>query len=369
LLTKIHDKTYILFFLFNANQFTTSIEILCKELQLLMRNSPHSSSLKRSPLQELTEILASEMLQVDKAILEATKSDVSLIPKITHHLIQSGGKRLRPLLTLACNSLFGAINANAVYLSAAIEFIHSATLLHDDVVDDSILRRNQPAANKIWGNSASILVGDFLFARAFELMVRCQNLAVLEILSAAAAKIAEGEVLQLQYCQDFGITQEVALKIMGAKTAELFAAACQVGGTLANVPLEQQRALHAYGFSLGLIFQITDDILDYTSAERGKAIGEDFREGKITLPVIFTYQNCSHKERSFLREVIQSETLTDKDLDETVQIIEKSGGFEQSYQLAHGFNKQAVHALDTLPQSSMKVLLEEIAAECLGRKR
>lgn len=331
----------------------------------LLKAHPMTSS----PLQALSDQLSMEMSQVDKVILESTQSHVTLIPQIAHHLILAGGKRIRPLLSLASNKLFSPVNENAIYLSAAIEFIHTATLLHDDVVDQSELRRNQPAANTIWGNAPSILVGDFLFARAFELMVRCQNLDILKVLSSASSKIAAGEVLQLQYCQDFAITKEIAIEIISAKTAELFAAACHAGSSVAGASSKQTKAMHDYGYYLGLIFQITDDILDYTSAERGKVIGDDFREGKITLPVIFAYQNSTPSEQDFLKSLIQDDTWQETDLQEAVHLIEAKDGFGQCYQLADHFSKLALEALNDLPHNPIRVLLADVVNECLARKK
>ncbi|HXF90977.1 MAG TPA: polyprenyl synthetase family protein [Candidatus Nitrosotenuis sp.] len=325
--------------------------------------------INRSPLQELYDHLSREIEQVDQVILQSVENSVPLIANIAHHLIQAGGKRIRPLLTLASNKLFAPIDQCTIYLSAAVEFIHTATLLHDDVVDESELRRNQPAANTIWGNAASILVGDFLFARAFELMVQCQNLDILRVLSSTSAKIAAGEVLQLQYCQNFDITQDIALEIISAKTAELFAAACYSGSAMTGACQESQQALHDYGYYFGLIFQITDDILDYTSAHRGKIIGDDFREGKITLPVIFAYQNCSLEEQAFLRCLIQENNWHENDLHKIITLIETKGGFDHCYQLAQQFATQALKALEKVPQNLVSKLLIEMVYECLKREK
>ncbi len=322
-----------------------------------------------SSLQELCDHLSMEMKQVDQVILRTTESKVTLIPQIAQHLIQAGGKRIRPLLTLASNRLFGPINEKAIYLSAAVEFIHTATLLHDDVVDESELRRNRPSANTIWGNAPSILVGDFLFARAFELMVRCQNLEILRVLSSASSKIASGEVLQLQFCQNFEITKEIALEIISAKTAELFAAACHAGSAVAGATADQTQAMHDYGYYLGLIFQITDDILDYTCDQRGKIIGDDFREGKITLPVIFAYENCTPTEKQFLRQLLEDTTWQENDLKEAVQLLESKSGFKHCYQLAEDYANLALKSLTNVPDNTFKGLLCDVVLECLQRKK
>lgn len=332
-------------------------------------SSLQEQPMNTSPLQALSDHLAMEMNQVDQVILQSTQSNVTLIPQIAQHLILAGGKRIRPLLALASNKLFGLIHENAIYLSAAIEFIHTATLLHDDVVDESELRRNQPAANILWGNAPTILVGDFLFARAFELMVRCQNLDILKVLSCASSKIAAGEVLQLQYCQNFALTKEIALDIIGAKTAELFAAACHAGSAVAGASLTDTQAMYHYGYYLGMIFQITDDILDYTSAERGKIMGDDFREGKITLPVLFAYENCNAAEQEFLRHLIQDATLKESDLKDAVHLLETKDGFGQCYQLADQFAHQAFQVLNGLPRTPIRTLLADVVTECLERKK
>src|SRR6187397_3703718 len=241
------------------------------------------------------------MQAVNRIILDKAVSDVELIPKLAHHLIDSGGKRLRPMLTIAAAKLCGYRGDGHVRLAASVEFMHTATLLHDDVVDESDLRRGKTAARMLWGNEASVLVGDFLLGQAFRMMVEVGSLRALDILSAAAATIAEGEVMQLAAAKNTATTEDEYLAVIRGKTAELFAAACEVGPVIANRPKAEQTACRSVGMNLGIAFQLVDDVLDYggKAAKLGKNIGDDFREGKITLPVVLAFRRGNDSERAF----------------------------------------------------------------------
>lgn len=322
-----------------------------------------------SPLEKLQEQFGDTMIKVDQTIDRYLISPVPMVSTVAKHLIQAGGKRLRPLLTLASNRLFGPLRGEALYLAAAVEFIHTATLLHDDVIDVSDLRRGLKTANSLWGNPTSILVGDFLFAQAFNLMVKCQNLDVLQILSTASAKIAEGEVLQLSLSHDMAISQEDHLKIIGAKTAELFAAACQAGAATANATSQENQCLYYYGYYLGIAFQLTDDILDYTGETFaiGKEKGDDFKAGKITLPVIFALQKATPDEFIFWKKTLLSPAQTSDDINTAITLIHKHKGFDQAYALATTYSKKAISCLDTIPPSLYKEMLIDIATYCVHR--
>ncbi len=263
----------------------------------------------RSPpenLKPLLDLVAADMEEINRIILDKAVSEVELIPELAHHLIDSGGKRLRPMLTLAASKLCGYPGSGHIRVAAAVEFMHTATLLHDDVVDESALRRGKKTARMIWGNQASVLVGDFLLGQAFRMLVDVGSLPVLKILSNAAAIIAEGEVMQLAAAKNTATTEDEYLAIINAKTAALFSAAAEWGAAIANRPAPEQAALKSYGRNLGLAFQLVDDALDYSgdSDRLGKAIGDDFREGKITLPVILSFRRGSDTERSFWRRTI-----------------------------------------------------------------
>src|SRR4051812_27076487 len=263
------------------------------EARAMPRASPISSTASsgEDALTALTELVRGDLEACNRLIVDRVQSPVALIPQLAAHIVAAGGKRLRPLLTLAAARLCGYRGERHVALAACVEFIHTATLLHDDVVDESALRRGQASANALFGNKPSVLVGDFLFARAFQLMVRDGSLEVLAILSAAAATIAEGEVLQLVTQNDTGTTEAQYLQVIEGKTAALFAAATRIGAVVADRPAAEAEALDAYGRNLGTAFQLVDDALDYAAeqAQLGKTVGDDFREGKITLPVLLAF--------------------------------------------------------------------------------
>src|SRR5258708_8532193 len=279
---------------------------------------------KRAPsLDALMALVASDMNGVNAVILERMQSKVALIPELAGHLIAGGGKRMRPMLTLATGALLGYPGTRHQKLAAAVEFIHTATLLHDDVVDGSGLRRGKRTANLIWGNPASVLVGVFLFARAFELMVEDGSLKVLRILSHASAVIAEGEVDQLTAQRRIETDEEQYLEIISAKTAALFAAACRVSPVVAEASEDAELALECYGRNLGIAFQLSDDVIDYASdtATMGKGVGDDFRDGKMTLPVILAYARGLHHDRAFWRAAIGGEPVADDDLPQAIRLL------------------------------------------------
>src|SRR3979411_1509194 len=257
------------------------------------------------------------MERVNATILSRTGSDVSMIPAVANHLISSGGKRLRPMLTLAMARLGAYAGAGHIKLAAAVEFMPTATVLHDDVVDESEMRRGKLAARMLWGNEASVVVGDFLLGQAFKMMVEVASLRALEILSLAAAVIAEGEVMQLGNAKNTATTEDEYLAVIRAKTAELFAAACEVGPAIAGRSKDEQAACRSYGLNLGIAFQLVDDALDYggKSAKLGKNVGDDFREGKITLPVVLSFRRGSENERAFWNRTLGSGSVQDGDLD------------------------------------------------------
>src|SRR6187455_3070285 len=261
----------------------------------------------------LVDLVTADMDRVNATILSRTGSDVTMIPEVANHLIASGGKRLRPMLTLATAQLAGYQGEGHVKLAAAVEFMHTATLLHDDVVDESDMRRGKVAARVKWGNEASVLVGDFLLGQAFKMMVEVGSLRALEILSCAAAVIAEGEVMQLAAAKNTETTEDEYLAVIRAKTAELFAAACEVGPALAQRPKAEQAACRSFGMNLGIAFQLVDDVLDYggKAAKLGKNVGDDFREGKITLPVVLSFRRGNDEERAFWRRTLEDNESSD----------------------------------------------------------
>ena len=261
----------------------------------------------------LVELVAADLDRVNTTILSRTGSDVTMIPEVANHLIASGGKRLRPMLTLAMAEITGYSGNGHIKLAASVEFMHTATLLHDDVVDESELRRGKAAARMLWGNEASVLVGDFLLGQAFKMMVEVGSLRALEILSSAAAVIAEGEVMQLAVAKNTSTTEDEYLSVIRAKTAELFAAACEVGPALAQRPKAEQAACRSFGMNLGIAFQLVDDALDYggKAAKLGKNVGDDFREGKITLPVVLSFRRGNDEERAFWKRTLEDNESSD----------------------------------------------------------
>ena len=326
----------------------------------------------RDPSQSLTpilELVAEDMGAVNRLILDKAVSDVELIPKLALHLIDSGGKRMRPMLTIAAAKLCGYTGDGHVPLAAAVEFMHTATLLHDDVVDESNYRRGKKAARLLWGNQASVLVGDFLLGQAFRMMVEVGSLPALKILSNAAAVIAEGEVMQLAAAKNTATNEDEYLAVIRAKTAELFAAACEVGPVLARASKAQQAACRSYGMNLGIAFQLIDDALDYggKSAKLGKNIGDDFREGKITLPVVLSFRRGSESEREFWNRTLARGEATDGDLDTAMALLAKHHAIEDTIGRARHYGQIAKDALALAADSAMKQALEETIDFCVAR--
>lgn len=324
------------------------------------------------PHDRLTAYLAADMARVNRLIRERMASEhAPRIPEVTAHLVEAGGKRLRPMLTLAAARLCGYGGPFHIHLAATVEFIHTATLLHDDVVDESRQRRGRPTANLLWDNKSSVLVGDYLFSRSFQLMVETGSLRVLDILANASATIAEGEVLQLTAAQDLATDESVYLQVVRGKTAALFAAATEVGGVIAGAPEPQVRALHIYGDALGVAFQIVDDLLDYggSSAVIGKNVGDDFRERKLTLPVIKAVAKASTEERAFWRRVIEQGDQHDGDLDRALALLGSHSALDETRGAALTWAARAREALATLPAHELRDMLADLADYVVARVR
>ncbi|MDQ2954163.1 MAG: polyprenyl synthetase family protein [Pseudomonadota bacterium] len=320
-------------------------------------------------IDRLVDLVSIDMERVNATILARTGSEVTMIPEVANHLISSGGKRLRPMLTIAMARLAGYRADGHVKLAAAVEFMHTATLLHDDVVDESELRRGKLAARMLWGNEASVLVGDFLLGQAFKMMVEVGNLRALEILSAAAAIIAEGEVMQLAAAKNTATTEDEYLAVIRAKTAELFAAACEVGPVLVERPKADLAACRSFGMNLGIAFQLVDDALDYggKSAKLGKNVGDDFREGKITLPIVLSFRRGSELEREFWVRTIERGDAADGDLEHALGLMAKHRALEDTIGRAQHYGAMAKDALALFPASPMKQALEEAVEFCIAR--
>jgi len=332
--------------------------------------SPLSSSQNSTVLRTLTDFVKADFAAVNAVLLQEMQSEIDLIPRLARHLIASGGKRVRPLLTLVAAKLCGYQGMQHVDLAACVEFIHTATLLHDDVVDESNMRRGQASANALWGNQASVLVGDFLFSRAFQLMVRVGNLETLGVLAKASATIAEGEVMQLMDNNNLEIVEQRYFDIVRAKTAALFEAACLVGGMIAKPDVSVSQALGAYGSAFGTCFQIIDDVLDYAADEQelGKSVGDDFREGKVTLPVIYAYHKGTADEKQFWERAFTQETLGKNDLAQAQAYLFKHKALEYARSKAAFFGKQAKAALDVFDESDLKAALLSLVDFSLGRR-
>jgi len=327
-------------------------------------NEEHPASLE--PLIRLVE---PDMGKVNEAILARAQSHVELIPELAGHLINSGGKRIRPMLTVAAARLCGYRGDQHVKLATSVEFMHTATLLHDDVVDESDLRRGKAAARKIWGNQASVLVGDYLLGQAFKMMVETGSLESLRILSHAAAVIAEGEVLQLAASHDTSTTEDAYLQVIGAKTAALFAAAAEVGAVIAGRPRDEQAALDSYGRNLGIAFQLVDDALDYSGKQAlmGKSVGDDFREGKITLPVVLSYRRGVAEERNFWKRTLENGDQTADDLLYAQKLMDRHDAIADTIERARHYGDIARDALAIFPDGPYKAALLEAVDFCVAR--
>jgi octaprenyl-diphosphate synthase len=317
---------------------------------------------RSTPVETLSDLLAEDMAAVDALIHERLQSPVGVIPNLSIHLIDAGGKRIRPLITLAAARLLGGGGEAPRKLAAAVEFIHTATLLHDDVVDDSGLRRGRQSANRLWGNPASVLVGDFLFARSFNLMVEAGDLAVLDILARAASVIAEGEVMQLAAANDADTALDRYLRIIEAKTAALFAAAAKSGAYAAGCPGAEADALERYGRNLGLAFQLVDDALDYDGRQgaMGKNVGDDFREGKVTMPVVLARDAADADELDFWRRVMSGDQRED-DFARAQSILRRRDAIVRTLSAARAYADSARAALHNLPRNPYSDALVDLA--------
>ncbi len=347
-----------------------SLPIAGRPVAAAARDSAASGRLgNEDALVALVDLVADDLAACNKAIVARMDSPVALIPQLAAHIVAAGGKRLRPLLTLASARMCGYPGSRHVKLAACVEFIHTATLLHDDVVDESVLRRGLASANAIFGNKASVLVGDFLFARAFQLMVEDGSLAVLAILSKAAATIAEGEVLQMVTQNDLSTSEDQYLDVVRGKTAALFAAACEVGAVVADRPAPEARALFDYGMNLGVAFQLVDDALDYAAdeAKLGKTVGDDFREGKLTLPVIVAFRNGTAETRAFWARTIEEQAQHEQDLDHALALMEGCGAIEATLGRATRFAQAAKQSLLAFPDSPYRRSLAAVADYTVSR--
>ncbi len=330
---------------------------------------PLDGSRKDAGLEPLLDLVADDMARVNDVIMSMVRSDVDLIPELARHLINSGGKRLRPVLTIAAAQMCGYEGDHHIKLASAVEFMHTATLLHDDVVDESDLRRGKTAARILWGNQASVLVGDYLLGQAFKMMVETKSLESLRILSSAAAIIAEGEVMQLAAAKDTTTTEDAYLAVINAKTAALFSAAAEVGAVIADRPNDVQAALESFGRNLGLAFQLVDDALDYSGKQSllGKSVGDDFREGKITLPVVLAYRRGPEDERAFWKRTLEEGEQRDADLETAIGYMEQHAALKDTIERAHHYGAIARDALEIFPDSDHKSALMDAVTFTITR--
>ena len=318
----------------------------------------------------LKNLVGSKLDEVSQRIKYKLASEINLIHKMTEYHVKSGGKRIRPLLTLASAKLCGYKDGNRdINLAACIELIHNATLLHDDVIDSSNLRRGVKTANSVWGNQSSILVGDYLFSRCFEMMVEDGSPEILKLLSSTSSRIAQGEVLQLEHKGEIDLLEETYFSIINMKTAALFAAAARVGACLSNKSKKEKDALESYGRNLGLAFQIADDALDYFSTKNvfGKEIGKDFNEGKTTLPLIIIFQRANSEERNFLKQIFKKKRRNEDDFSETLALINKYKAVQASFEKAEYFVNVSYNALGIFQQSEEKTVLQSLTGFSLNR--
>jgi octaprenyl-diphosphate synthase len=321
-------------------------------------------------LREIFPIIKNELDLVEQEISNNITSDVKLISTICQHILGSGGKRLRPALLLLTSKLLGNESYNSILLSVAVEFIHTATLLHDDVVDNSNLRRGKKSANSIWGNEASVLVGDFLFAKAFSLMVRCNNINILKIMAKATEELAEGEIFELVKTGDMQTAKDDYFKIITKKTAILFAASCEASGLLANETTENIENLRLYGLNTGIAFQLVDDILDYTSTneEFGKKIGIDIEEGKVTYPLILALENSNEKEYNKIKEIFYKDELSKEDISFLRNFVIEKEGTEKALSEARKIIDKAKNCINDFSNEELKIYLFKLADFIIGRR-
>ncbi len=329
------------------------------------------NSLKQlDALSKIKFLAEDDLAKMDLVIKSRLSDKASLVKDITYHIINSGGKRLRPTLLILIAKLFKYIGNRHINLAASVEFIHTATLLHDDVVDHSKLRRGKPTANKNWDNKSSILVGDFLFSQSFLLMSEDKDIKILQILSKAAAIIAEGEVKQLSSIANLDLKIDDYLKIISAKTAELFAASCQVGAAVANAEDNIELSMYNFGLNLGIAFQIIDDVLDYTSNKitAGKNIGDDFNEAKVTLPIILAYHVSNKEEQAFWIRTINCHNQEDQDFAKALSIFDKYNIIDQCFKMAQEFIEKAKQHIDIAPENNIKTALVDVLNFSINRQ-
>lgn len=313
-------------------------------------------------------LVAADLDRVNATIIQRMDSPVALIPQLSRHIVAAGGKRVRPMLTLLGAQLCGYSGARHIDLAACVEFIHTATLLHDDVVDDSSVRRGQDSANAIWGAKPSVLVGDFLFSRAFQLMVKDGSLKVLKILSDASATIAEGEVLQLSTANDVETDRATHLRVIEAKTARLFAAAAQIGAVVDDRGEAEEAALEAYGLNLGMAFQIADDVMDYAAdGKLGKAPGDDFRDGKITMPVVIALERAEGEERAFWARTLEDQAIAEGDFARALTILNARAALKDALAGAHAYAQAAKDALDVFPEGQTRMAMRGLVDYAIAR--
>ncbi len=331
--------------------------------------SPLRTQPARDKLAPVQQLVAADMAEVNRLIVARLKSRIDLIPQLAGHLVNAGGKRVRPMLTLIAAKLCGYEGARQHGLAAAVEFIHTATLLHDDVVDQSDLRRGNATANAVWGNKPSVLVGDFLFARAFQLMVEDGSLQVLKILSDASAVIAEGEVAQLITANDTETTEAAYMEVITAKTATLFAAAAELGAVVADRSDAEANSLRGYGENLGIVFQLVDDVLDYNARAQdlGKNVGDDFKDGKITLPVVLAFERGDEAEKKFWRRTLEDGEQTPDDFSEALRLMERHGALEDSMTRASDHAARTKQALAPFPDGEAKAAMLDLVDFCIER--
>ncbi len=324
---------------------------------------------RKPSLDRLAALVADDLKAVNVLIVQRMQSPVAMIPQLAGHIVASGGKRVRPMLTLASARMCGYRGERHLALAACVEFIHTATLLHDDVVDESDLRRGEASANALWGNKASVLVGDFLFSRSFELMVEDGSLEVLRILSHASAVIAEGEVMQLITANDTATGEPAYLDVIKAKTAQLFAAACRIGAVVSERPRVEVEALDAFGMNLGIAFQLVDDALDYSAKQAvlGKTVGDDFRDGKITLPTILAFRRGDEGERAFWRRALEDQDQKPGDLERATEILNRHGALADTVERARHYGAIARDALGIFPEGAEKAALLDLIDFCIER--
>lgn len=332
-------------------------------------NNEQSLDQKSAALDNLKDLVKNDLSKCNEIIIDRMQSPVSLIPELSKHLISSGGKRIRPMLTIASSQLFGYEGERHLKLAACVEFIHTATLLHDDVIDESKYRRGTPTANEVWGNQASVLVGDFLFSRSFQLMVEDGSLDVLNLLSSTSSIIAEGEVHQLLTTNNVSTTVDEYLDVIKAKTAQLFLAATRVGALVANASDNETNCISEFGLHLGFAFQLIDDYLDYKgeNSTLGKSVGDDFSEGKMTLPVILAYQQGNDIEKQFWKRTIEELDQKENDFEKALSLINKYKTLDETLNFAKNYSEKAKSMLNQLPQNAMNKALIDVVDFCIQR--